>query len=377
VRDINRRVLLNLIRTRQPLSRADLARFSGLQRSTVSLIVEELVDDLWVLEGPTGRLPRGRRPTYLRLNDERVIVGIDIRPILTTVALADVNGRFASREVMPTPAGPKAAVDELAARVRKLIRSCGGKQVEGIGVSLPGRIERGSGKLVFAPNLKWPEYDIRGPLEEAAGLGVEIENAANACVLAAVWFDHIESRNMVVVTVSEGIGTGILVNGELVRGLSGLAGEFGHVPLDLNGPVCSCGSRGCWEVFASNRAALRYYRESTAQPEGLTFGDLLDLAERDDAHAVQALETMARYLGRGMRMLVAGMDPEQILVIGDLTRSWNRVGPIVQAEVQAQVLPGGLVPRLVPVHEGGMARLRGAIALVLQKHFGAVAQAAA
>jgi predicted NBD/HSP70 family sugar kinase len=377
VRDINRRVLLNLIRTRQPLSRADLARFSGLQRSTVSLIVEELVDDLWVLEGPTGRLPRGRRPTYLRLNDERVIVGIDIRPILTTVALADVNGRFASREVMPTPAGPKAAVDELAARVRKLIRSCGGKQVEGIGVSLPGRIERGSGKLVFAPNLKWPEYDIRGPLEEAAGLGVEIENAANACVLAAVWFDHIESRNMVVVTVSEGIGTGILVNGELVRGLSGLAGEFGHVPLDLNGPVCSCGSRGCWEVFASNRAALRYYRESTAQPEGLTFGDLLDLAERDDAHAVQALETMARYLGRGMRMLVAGMDPEQILVIGDLTRSWNRVGPIVQAEVQAQVLPGGLAPRLVPIHEGGMARLRGAIALVLQKNFGAVAEVTA
>jgi len=377
IRDINRRVLLNLIRTRQPLSRADLARFSGLQRSTVSLIVEELVDDRWVLEGPTGHLPRGRRPTYLRLNDERVIVGIDIRPTLTTVALADVNGRFASRQVMPTPAGPKAAVDELAARVRKLIRSCSGKRVEGIGVSLPGRIERGSGKLVFAPNLKWPEYDIRGPLEEAAGLGVEIENAANACVLAAVWFDHIESRNMVVVTVSEGIGTGILVNGELVRGLSGLAGEFGHVPLDLNGPVCSCGSRGCWEVFASNRAALRYYRESSAQPEGMTFGDLLDLAEQDDAHAVQALETMARFLGRGMRMLVAGMDPEQILVIGDLTRSWNRVGPIVQAEVQAQVLPGGLVPRLVPVHEGGMARLRGAIALVLQKHLGAVAAATA
>jgi predicted NBD/HSP70 family sugar kinase len=377
VRDINRRVVLNLIRTRQPLSRADLARFSGLQRSTISLIVEELVDDLWVLEGPTGRLPRGRRPTYLRLNDERVIIGIDIRPIQTTVALADINGRFASPEAMPTPAGPKAAVDELIVRAQRLIRSCSGKKVEGIGVSLPGRVERGLGRLVFAPNLKWPEYDIRGPLEKATGLGVELENAANACVLAAAWFDHIESRNMVVVTVSEGIGTGILMNGQLVRGLSGLAGEFGHVPLDPNGPVCSCGSRGCWEVFGSNRAALRYYRESTAQPDGLTFGDLLSLAEQDDARAVQALETMARYLGRGMRMIVAGMDPEQILVIGDLTRSWHRVGPIIQAEVQAQVLPGGLCPRLVPVHEGGMARLRGAIALVLQRHFGAVAEVTA
>src|SRR5271157_4865535 len=95
VRDINKRVVLNLIRTRQPLSRADLARLSGLQRSTISLIVEELLDDLWVLEGPTGRLPRGRRPTFLRLNDDRVIIGIDIRPTQTTVALADVNGRFA------------------------------------------------------------------------------------------------------------------------------------------------------------------------------------------------------------------------------------------------------------------------------------------
>src|SRR3984893_13451899 len=92
VRDINRRVVLNLIRTRQPVSRADLARVSGLQRSTISLIVEDLIEGHWVLEGPTGRLPRGRRPTFLRLNDDRVIIGVDIRPIQTTIALADVNG---------------------------------------------------------------------------------------------------------------------------------------------------------------------------------------------------------------------------------------------------------------------------------------------
>jgi predicted NBD/HSP70 family sugar kinase len=371
VRETNKRIVLNLIRTRQPLSRADLSRLSGLQRSTVSLIVEDLMADRWVLKGPAGRLPRGRRPTFLRLNDRRVIIGIDIRPIRTTVALADVNGRFASQEAMPTPADPKAALDELVVRVQRLIRSARGKKVEGIGVSLPGRVGRASQRLVFAPNLKWPECDIRGPLEKATGLDVEMANAANACVLAAVWFDHIESRNLVVLTVSEGIGAGVLVNGQLARGSSGLAGEFGHVPLDPNGPLCGCGSRGCWEVFGSNRAALRYYLQSTAEPEGLSFEDLQSLAEQGNARALQALETMAHYLGRGMRMIVAGMDPEQILVIGDLTRSWDRMGPIIQAEVQAQVLPGGVSPRLVPVHEGGMARLRGAIAMVLQKHFSA------
>src|SRR3982751_4214075 len=102
VRDINRRIVLNLIRTRQPISRADLARVSGLQRSTISLIVEQLMQESWVIEGPTGRLPRGRRPTYLRLNDDHVIVGVDIRPSQITIALADINGKFATQEVINT-----------------------------------------------------------------------------------------------------------------------------------------------------------------------------------------------------------------------------------------------------------------------------------
>src|ERR1051326_7117567 len=371
VRDINRRIVLNLIRTRQPISRADLARVSGLQRSTISLIVEELIDEHWVLEGATGRLPRGRRPTFLHLNNDRVIVGIDIRPLQTTVGLGDVNGKFTSQEVMTTPSDPMAAVNALIVRIQHLLNSCGKKKVEGIGLSLPGRVERGSQRLVFAPNLKWREFDIRSPIEKATGLEVELENAANACVLAAVWFDHVESRNLVVVTVSEGIGTGILVNGQLARGLSGMAGEFGHVPLDLDGPLCSCGTRGCWEVFASNRAAVRYYMEATGVSAALNFQDLIRLAEQGDSRAERALDSMAHYLGRGMRMIVAGLDPELILVIGDLTRTWHRFGPVIQAEVQAQVLPGGVVPRLVPVHEDGMARLRGTVALVLQKHFGA------
>src|ERR1043166_355898 len=143
VRDINRRIVLNLIRTRQPISRADLARVSGLQRSTISLIVEDLVNEHWVLEGPTGRLPRGRRPTFLRLNDDRVIIGVDIRPTQITVALADVNGKFASQEVMATPADPQVAVDSLIDRVQKLARASHGKKIEGIGISLPGRVERG------------------------------------------------------------------------------------------------------------------------------------------------------------------------------------------------------------------------------------------
>jgi len=371
VRDINRRIVLNLIRTRQPISRADLARLSGLQRSTISLIVEELVNEHWVIEGPTGRLPRGRRPTFLRLNDDRVIIGVDLRPGETTIALANVNGKFTSQEVIATPTDAQAGVDVLVRRTQALVRSSKEKKVEGIGISLPGRFT--AGHLVFAPNLKWRDLDIRGPISKATGIDVELENAANACVLAAIWFDGMEScRNLVVVTVSEGIGAGILINGQLARGLNGMAGEFGHVPLDPDGPRCGCGSRGCWEVFGSNRAALRYYHESTSNAGGLSFPDLLSLADQGNTRAARALEKMAHYLGRGMRMIVAGLAPERIILIGDLTRSWHRFGPVIEQEVHAQVLPGGVAPRLVPVHEDGVARLRGTVALVLQKHFGAV-----
>src|SRR5207244_2533811 len=139
VRDINRRIVLNLIRTRQPISRADLARASGLQRSTISLIVEQLIEENWVLEGPTGRLPRGRRPTFLRLNDDRVIIGVDIRPTQTTLALANVNGKFSSQDVLPTPADPRTALDALIQRIQAMIRACRGKKIEGMGISLPGR----------------------------------------------------------------------------------------------------------------------------------------------------------------------------------------------------------------------------------------------
>ena len=371
VRDINRRIILNLIRTRHPISRADLARVSGLQRSTVSSIVEQLIAERWVLYGATGRLPRGRRPTFLRLNDERVIVGVDIRPIQTTVALADANGQFISHEMMPTSTDPELAVNRLIESITRSIRASTGKKVEGIGISLPGRFSPESERLVFAPNLRWGDFDIRTPIRNATGLEVEMENAANACVLAAVWFDRLDdSKNFVVVTVSEGIGTGILANGRLVQGLNGMAGEFGHVPLEPDGPVCGCGSRGCWEVFGSNRAALRYYSEEVNEAAQMSFPDLLSRADHGDVRAARALERMAHYLGRGMRMIVAGLAPERIIVVGDLTRSWHRFGPVIEAEVQRQVLPGGCPPKLVPAHEDGRARLRGTIALVLQKHFG-------
>src|SRR5258708_27075796 len=191
-RDINRGVVLNLIRRREPISRADLARVSGLQRSTVSLITEQLIREKWVIYGPTDRLPRGRRPTFLQLNEKRAILVVDLRPSITTIAVSDVNGRFLSQQGIPTPGDPLTAAAKFTEKIRHMMDSHPELVFEGIGISVPGRFDEHRHRVLFAPNLKWPEFDLRGPLEKATGLQVEMENAANACVLAEVWFGHAE-----------------------------------------------------------------------------------------------------------------------------------------------------------------------------------------
>ena len=381
VRDINRSSVLDTIRTGQLLSRAELARQTGLQRSTDSLIVDQLIRERWVVEGDLGQLPRGRRPRLLYLNTERAgIIGINIMPRQTTIALADLNARFQAEETIPTLRDPQAFIDVLSSHARRIIEQHPDVAFEGIGVSVPGRVDYLAQRLVFAANLGWHLVDLKDPLEKSTGLPVQIENAANACALAEVWSGpHEGMSDLTVVTVADGIGTGIIANGHLVRGPSGAAGEFGHVCLDPRGPECHCGGRGCWEVYASTRAAIRNY--SGEKPNGVrkaedkgsrefvtSFRDILSLAERGDRRASEVLDEMGRYLGLGIAMLVNGLAPAVIVVIGEVTRAWKRVGPIIE-RVVGEYAHTHAATRIEPADDATQPRLRGTIALVLQKHF--------
>jgi len=384
-RDINRRIVLNLIRSHQPISRADLARHSGLQRSTVSVITEQLINERWVTEGAIGHVVRGRRPRFLHLNKERAgIIGINIRPTHTVLALADLDAHFVAQQALPTSRDPEQFVTELGSRIRNMTRMRSEVSYEGIGVSLPGRVDLGSQRLVFAPNLGWRQFDLKTPLEQITGLPVELENAANACALAEVWFGrHTEGvSNLIAVTVSEGIGTGLILNQQLVRGSTGLAGEFGHTTVVDDGIECRCGNRGCWEVYASNTAAVRYYYSQSASngrndkssakvmgPE-LAFDDIVRLAKQNDPKAVESINKMAHYLGVGIALLITGLAPDVIVVIGEVTRVWDQVGAVINRVIQERSRTHA-VTRIVPTDPSIQPRLQGTIALVLQKHFGA------
>lgn len=378
-RDINRRIVLNLIRSHQPISRADLARHSGLQRSTVSIITEQLIEEKWVTEGAISQLPRGRKPRFLHLNKGRVgIIGIDIRPAVTTIALADLDANFVALESLPTAKDPQQFIAELTPRLHNLMRLRPEISCEGIGVSLPGRVDLTSQRLVFAPNLTWRDFDLKTPLEKATGLPVELENAANACALAEVWYGRYTEgvSNLIAITVSEGIGSGIILNHQLVRGSTGAAGEFGHTTVVEDGLECRCGNHGCWEVYASNSAAVRYYTQSMSPIRNAktdagvlpTFDDLLRLAEQNDLKAIEALQQMAHYLGVGIATLVTGLAPDVIVVIGEVTRVWDQVGPIINQTVQERSLTQAST-RIVPTDPATHPRLHGTIALILQKHF--------
>ena len=238
-RQINRRIALNFIRLHQPMSRADLARKSGLQRSTVSAIVDQLIEEGWVTEGAVGRSPRGRRPRNLHLNVERAgILGVELRPETTTIGLAGVDARFMAQATFADGHRRRTVRGGSRRRHGRACRRPPAGAVRRHGRQ-PARARRRQRPAGVRAEPRLGPVQIAQMIEAAVGLPVNVENAANACALAELWFgrhpEHI--RHIVAVTVSEGIGVGLLLNGQLVHGAGSMAGEFGHVSLDEDWPA--------------------------------------------------------------------------------------------------------------------------------------------
>src|SRR5262245_2212986 len=210
-REINRRIVLNLVRAHQPISRADLARKMGLRRGAVSLIVNDLLGEGLIFEGATGETVRGRKPTFLYIDSRRrAVVAADIRASETFLMLADRMGKPLTGAIsFPTVKDPKELVETLAVRIKHLLAdhhevdAC-----EGIGVVVPGMVEHSTMRLLHAPTLGWRNVNLREPLASLTGLPVEVENSGRACALAQAWQmrDDVAgtSGDIVFVSISDG-----------------------------------------------------------------------------------------------------------------------------------------------------------------------------
>ena len=386
-RDINRRIALNLIREHQPISRADLARRMNVTRGAVSVLVQELIDQKVIYEGATGEAMRGCKPTFLHIRTQnRFAIAVDVRFSKTYLMLSDFSGQQLALETYDTIFSIPAFVKDLASRIRRMAKNNGFlANCEGIGVVVPGMVDQRTGRILNAPALGWSGIDIRDRIVAATGLPVHIENSARACALAQLWLERGDSRpqSFAYVSISDGVGVGIVVNGELLRGHDHIAGEFGHLALNVDGPRCMCGAKGCWEAYSSNLAILSNYfgwNLSKLSPKALqdseqdpfTILGLIERARGGDAKAIAAIESSARFLGLGLAMIVNAINPDCIYLSGEITTAWDMIEGMVRKGLGERALTEAAARTpllLTPTQD--YPRLKGAAALIAAPTFAA------
>ena len=376
IRDINRRIVLNYVRDRGPISRAEIARQTALQRSTVSTLVDSLIIEGLIEEMGMGHSTGGRCPTLYKLNTEgAAALGIDIAPTRTTIATSNLAGCVLERVVFDTDPDFEKTIARATDAACKLLEQSTGR-IDGIGISLPGLVDPSNGRLLYIPYFNWRDLDIGQRIASATGMDVTIDNDANAAALAELWFGQpevSEARDFIMVFIAEGVGTGIIFDRQIYRGRDGAGGEFGHMIIGERATVpCSCGSYNCWEAFASGRAAIARYLEVNGKTEEageMNFAQLIDLALSGDEAAKAVLSETAYYLGVGISNLIIGFSPDVIIVGGAITRAWTLVSNKLSETVERSMRRNLQPVRIIASTIGDHASLMGALSLVLAKRF--------
>ena len=374
IRDINKQIVLAYVRDRAPISRAEIARQTALQRSTVSAIVDDLCDAGLVEEDGTGSSTGGRKPTLLKIKTGvPAAMGIDVTPSRTTISVADLSGQILKSEVFPTLPDAARMTEQIVNKSAEYARLYGKNNLE-IGISVPGIADQANGNAVYIPYFQWSNWDIAKQITARTDLPVIIDNDANATALAELWFgtEKIRKhRNFITVLVADGIGTGIVFDGQIYRGENGAAGEFGHMIVGENAPVkCSCGSRICWEAHASETASVKRYEMISGSPENKTsFEQIINLAHQGDSAAVKTLTETARFLGIGISNLIVGFSPQAVVISGNIVRAWDLIKAEINCLAERSVRQEVERTEIMASSLGNRPTIIGSLSLVLARKF--------
>jgi len=359
-----------------------------MTRGVVSTLVQELISQGVIYEGATGEAARGRKPTFLHIRTrDRLAIAVDVRFSKTYLMLCDFSGRELALEAHDTIFNVPEFVKDLSIRIRRMLKTHSARNTcEGIGVVIPGMVDQRTGLVLNAPALGWRSVEIRDKLAAATGLPVQVENSGRACTLAQLWLVRGEAsgpNSFVFISVSDGVGVGMVVNGELVRGHDHIAGEFGHLPINLDGPRCMCGASGCWEAYISNLATIsRYFGWNLsklspnslrdAEQNSFTVLDLVARARGGDAKATAAIQATARFLGLGLGTIVNIINPDCIFLAGEITTAWDLIeGTVTEALAERALTENAARTPLRVNGAQELPRLKGAAALIAAPSFAA------
>jgi predicted NBD/HSP70 family sugar kinase len=313
VRSQNRALVINLLRTSGPMSRADIAKQTGLAPSALTRLMRILIEEGVVEEVGKANSSGGRPATLVGLNQSHSSsVGIKIERRRVLAARVDLGGVITHRAESPIgdPPNPEETLRTVGGLIDDLLED----RILGIGVCVSGFVDPLTGANLYSPILKWENVPILDLLAARFDVPIRVENDVNALALAECWYGAGASyQNFVCITVGEGIGAGVVIGGNVYHGAYGGAGELGHITIDPNGPVCRCRERGCLEVYASDR-----FLEEEADRLGFGSIDRMIAAARDGAaEARDAFTQMGRNLGIGAKNLVNLLNPEAIVLGGE------------------------------------------------------------
>lgn len=339
IKKINTSIVLESVLKYAPLSRAQISELTGLNKATVSSLVQDLIDSHLVIESGPGQSSGGRKPVILLFNGTAgYAVGIDLGVNYIRGLLVDLEGNvFAEEQRGLKKHDAEFAIGQLSECIEMLISKAPESPygIVGIGVGVPGIVDE-QGVILFAPNLKWRQVDLQKQLEERFNVPVTIDNEANAGAQGEQKYGAGRSiPNQIYVSVGIGIGTGIILNKELFKGASGFSGELGHLSIEYDGKPCSCGNRGCWELYASENALL----ERAAQLGFDSLEELLVAASAGDMQVRELFGSIGDYLGAGIANIVNVFNPNVVIIGNRMSRAAEWLQPSVQAAIDQRTLP--------------------------------------
>lgn len=359
MRMMNNKVVIDVLRKEAPLSRANLSALTGLNRSTISSIINDLIDEGWVKETTYQSHNIGRPGLQLEINPAGgfaigVEIGVDFILVVVTNFSADVIWR---KRIETDPDEGQVGIQEKAFKITSEAIEFGKQECIrplGIGIAIPGLVDVHDGILKLAPNLHWKDVPLRLIWTQQFHLPVFIENDANAAALGEFYYGAARGiKNFIYIAAGFGLGSGIIIDGHLLRGNRGYASEVGHMTIDPEGEICSCGKRGCYEILTGPRAVIKRVKklineegeDSTIlkifndEADTFSYDMIVDAAKKNDKVALEALEDVGSKLGIVVSNLVNIFDPKMVILGGALNYAKNFIQPVVEKVVKANALP--------------------------------------